>query len=78
MLPAKEIFFDKFRLAGKKKKSLLVFAGITVEGILGKKKSKVSELKEIETLGGSIEKIENLVTKLKIAAKFREVNSTFP
>jgi hypothetical protein len=38
----------------------------------------VSELKEIETLGGSIEKIENLVTELKIAAKFREVNSTFP
>jgi hypothetical protein len=37
---------------------------------LGKKKSKVHELKEIETLRGSIEKIEILVVELKIAAKF--------
>jgi hypothetical protein len=42
MLLAKEIFSDKFRLVEirkkeKKKKSLLVFVGITIEGILGKK-----------------------------------------
>jgi hypothetical protein len=39
MLPAKEIFSDEFRLTKikKKKKSLPVFAGITVEDILGKK-----------------------------------------
>jgi hypothetical protein len=43
-----------------------------------KKKSKVLELKEIETLGGSIEKIETLVVKLKIAANFGRVNSNFP
>jgi hypothetical protein len=36
-----------------------------------KKKSKVPKLKEIETLGRSIEKIETLVAKLKIAANFR-------
>jgi hypothetical protein len=38
------------------------------------------ELKEIETFGGgggSIEKIETLVTELKIAANFRGY-STFP
>jgi hypothetical protein len=34
------------------------------------KKSKVPKLKEIETLGRSIEKIETLVAKLKIAANF--------
>jgi hypothetical protein len=45
---------------------------------LGKNKSllrafweKVPELKEIETLRGSIEKIEILVTELKITANFR-------
>jgi hypothetical protein len=32
---------------------------------------KVHELKEIETLGGSIEKIETLVVKLKIATNFK-------
>jgi hypothetical protein len=32
---------------------------------------KVPELKEIETLGGSIKKIETLVAELKIAANFR-------
>jgi hypothetical protein len=45
MLPAKEIFSDEFRLTKikgkekkkKKKKNLPVFAGITVEDILGKK-----------------------------------------
>jgi hypothetical protein len=40
MLPTKELFSDKFRLAKirqKKKKSLPEKAGITVEGILGKK-----------------------------------------
>jgi hypothetical protein len=37
---------------------------------LGKKKSKVPELKEIETLEGSIEKIEILMVELKIAANF--------
>jgi hypothetical protein len=44
MLPAKEIFSDEFRLTKikgkerkKKKKSLPVFAGITVDDILGKK-----------------------------------------
>ena len=31
-----------------------IFAGITVEGILGKKKLKVPTLREIETLGGHI------------------------
>jgi hypothetical protein len=36
-----------------------------------KKKSKVLELKEIETLGWSIEKIETFEVKLKIAANFR-------
>jgi hypothetical protein len=48
-----------------------LFVGITVEGILEKKKSKVPELKEIETWGGLIEKIETLVAELKIAANFR-------
>jgi hypothetical protein len=57
------------------------FVGITVDGLpesllrafWGKKKSKVLELKENETLGGggSIEKIEILVVKLKIATNFR-------
>jgi hypothetical protein len=55
------------------------FVGITVKGILEKNKSlfrafwqKVYELKEIETLGGSIEKIETLMAELKIAANFKE------
>jgi hypothetical protein len=42
------------------------------------KKSKVPELKEIETLRGSIEKIETLVAELKVAANFRGVNNIFP
>ena len=37
-----------------------------------KKKSKVPEFKDFETLGGSIEKIETLMVKLKIATNFRE------
>jgi hypothetical protein len=45
MLLAKELFSNEFRLAEirkkkKKKKSLPDFAGITVEGILEKKKIK--------------------------------------
>jgi hypothetical protein len=51
---------------------------------LGKKKSllrafweKVPELKEIETLEGSIEKIETLVAELKIVANFGGLNNTF-
>ena len=36
------------------------------------------KLKEIKTFVGLIEKIETLVTKLKIAANFNEVNNTFP
>jgi hypothetical protein len=47
------------------------FAGITVESILEKKKSKVPELKEIETLEGLIEKIKILRVELKIATNFR-------
>ena len=43
-----------------------------------KKKSKVPELKEIKTLGGSVVKIERSVAELKIAANFREVIRTFP
>jgi hypothetical protein len=39
---------------------------------------KVPELKEIKTLGGSIEKIETLVVELKIAANFMGMNNTFP
>jgi hypothetical protein len=38
----------------------------------------VLELKENETLGGSIEKIEILVVELKIATNFRGVNNNFP
>jgi hypothetical protein len=37
----------------------------------------VPELKEIETLGASIEKIETLMVELKIAANFGGVNSNF-
>jgi hypothetical protein len=55
-----------------------LFAGIIVEGILGKKKSKVPKLKEIETLRGSIDKIETLVAELKVVANFRGVNNIFP
>jgi hypothetical protein len=73
MLLAKELFSDELgsQRLGKKKKGLPDFVRISVEGILRKKKSKVLELKEIETLEGSIEKIETLVAKLKIAANFR-------
>jgi hypothetical protein len=38
---------------------------------------KVPELKEIETLEGSIEKIETLVDELKIVANFGGLNNTF-
>ena len=48
---------------------------INVDGILGK---KMPELKEIKTLGRSIEKIETLMAKLKITTNFKGVNSTFP
>jgi hypothetical protein len=41
-------------------------------------KLKVLELKDFETLGGSIEKIKTLVVKLKIATNFRGVNNNFP
>jgi hypothetical protein len=78
---------QKFFLKKKKKKSLPVFAGIqrdfariTVDGSPESllmafweknNNSKVSELKEIETLRGSIEKIETLVAELEIAANFK-------
>jgi hypothetical protein len=51
---------------GKKKKSLLRAFW-----------EKVPELKEIETLGGSIEKIETLVAELKIVVNFGGLNNTF-
>ena len=41
------------------------------------KESKVPELKDFESLGESIEKIETLVVELKIAVNFRGVNSNF-
>ena len=36
------------------------------------------ELKDFETLGGSIEKIETLVVELKIAANLVGLNNNFP
>jgi hypothetical protein len=64
------------------------FARITIEGYLESllmafwkkkkiKKSKVHELKEIETLGRSIEKIKTLIIELKIIVNFKEINSNF-
>ena len=44
---------------------------------MGKKKSKVLELKEIKTLRESIVKIEISVAELKIAANFKGIR-TFP
>ena len=90
MLPAKEIFSDEFRLVEirKKKKRLSSFCWILARfcrnhcwrhfGKKKKKKSKVLELKEIETLGGTIEKIEILVAELKIATNFRGWTVLFP
>ena len=53
--------------------------GITVEGILKKKKNqKVHKLKKIKTLKGSVIKIKTLIIKLKIIANFKEVIYTFP
>ena len=54
------------------------FTGINVVGILRPNFFKVSELKDFETLGELIEKIETLVVKLKIATNFRGVNNNFP
>jgi hypothetical protein len=39
---------------------------------------RVLELRDFENLGGSIEKIETSIVKLKIAVNFRRVNNTFP
>jgi hypothetical protein len=54
-----------------------LLARITIEDILGKEKSKVPKLKEIETLEGSIEKIKTLIDKLKITANLKEGKQYF-
>jgi hypothetical protein len=53
---------------------------ITVPSVIAALTDRVPELKKkkIETLGGSIEKIETLGVELKIDANFKGVNNNFP
>ena len=57
---------------------ILTNPSTVIMAIWKKKKSKVPELKDFETLRGSIEKIETLVVKLKIATNYKGVNNNFP
>jgi hypothetical protein len=83
MLPTPKTLSDEFRIRKKKKKK--GFSSFASENLpesllraFWEKKSQVPELKEIETLRGSIKKIETLVAELKIVVNFRGVNNTFP
>ena len=51
---------------------------ILTNAIWRKKKSKVLELKDFETLERSVEKIEIFLIELKIATNFKRVNNNFP
>jgi hypothetical protein len=50
----------------------------TVPSVMAVLTDGMARLKNFETFGGSIDKIETLVIKLKIVANFRGVNSNFP